>query len=180
MIHTLRNKRRIMAHDRRMAAIHEAGHVVIAHKLDLKSFSSIRPVYEPGHDLLENKLWTGSTSIISFSYPKVHKRMIAVAGAIAEVCWENRNSDKVDFDYCLEYEDWPALGLHYEQFSEVMSESDWRLSGCRPCYPDAPFFTAVKKVLRLLRPDCGPLWPEVIRVARRLVNNSRIHERKAA
>jgi hypothetical protein len=97
---------------------------------------------------------------------KRQQRMIAVAGGIAEACWRCRNSDQ-DFD-CPE-----DLELDYWSDWDIMSESDWALSGCAPCEPSAPFFTAVEKVIDLLRPNGGVLWPDLICTARRLIDVSR-------
>ena len=76
---------------------------------------------------------------------KQHQRMIAVAGAVAEACWQ----DRVICDVADEW-DWydPA----------VMSESDWRFAGCSVGEPIRALFTAIDEVGALLRSNGGPLW----------------------
>jgi len=170
---------RIQARDRRFAAIHEAGHVVIAQKFGFPCSASIWPDIDSREETwLENKTWLGNVRI---QYPMTfgrdltarrRRRMIAVAGGIAEAFWKCRNRG-LDLDSCLHSDCWDLFGLNYELDFDVMSESDWSLSGCEPVYPDGPFFTAVRKVAVLLRPDGGALWPELIRIARGLIEDSR-------
>ena len=75
--------------------------------------------------------------------------MIAVAGAIAEACWQ----DRMIWDVADEW-DW------YDP--DVMSESDLRSAGCPVGEPSQALFTAIDKVGELLRPDDGRLWLELI------------------
>ena len=65
---------------------------------------------------------------------KRQRRMVAVAGAIAELSWQ-REFDEIDYDFDWCHDWWwdPA----------IMSESDWDLAGCGPGEPDKPFFTAI-------------------------------------
>jgi hypothetical protein len=53
-----------------------------------------------------------------------------------------------------------------------MSESDWQMAGCEPDQPDDAFWRAIDSVSRMFRVD-GPMWPVVLREARRLIVESR-------
>jgi hypothetical protein len=81
--------------------------------------------------------------------------MIAVAGAIAVHHWNSDDLDDVFWD-C----------------PEVMSDTDWQLSGCAPGKPDRKFYNAVDEVAVLLARD-GPHWPELTLGARTLILESR-------
>jgi hypothetical protein len=81
------------------------------------------------------------------------RRMIGVAGAIAEHLWQDGWIE--DF--------WPEGN---------MSESDWQMAGCEPDQPDDAFWRAIDSVSRMFRVD-GPMWPVVLREARRLIVESR-------
>ena len=91
---------------------------------------------------------------------KEDRRMIAVAGAVAEACWQDRAIWSVtdEWDWCD-----PA----------VMSESGWRFAGCPVGEPNQALFAAIDKVGALLWSDGGPLWGELIRTARDLIVGSR-------
>ena len=164
------NATRVVALDRRLAAIHEAGHVVIANSFGVQCQAWIMPEFD-AEDLLEDqnllyqKTWTcvarfgryGSFETLTAQ----KRRMIAVAGAIAEGRWAEGHRTRADAT-----RDWfnPA----------VMSESDWRLANCPLGKPSKALFAAINKVGRLLRPD-GALWPELITTARDLMVQSRQH-----
>lgn len=153
----------LKSRDRRTAAIHEAGHIVIARKLGLPVYSArIVPHDDGGRN---EKFWTGWVRLGPYRTKptKCQRRMVGVAGAIAELSWQRELDDIDDFDWCQDWWDDPA----------IMSESDWDLAGCAPGEPDKPFFTAINKVGALLRRNTGPLWPQLIRAARLLIVESR-------
>jgi hypothetical protein len=151
---------RILAKDRRNAAVHEAGHIVIAEH---------QGIYPEGAYITPNldgnkfdTFWTGRVFYLGIEeIPKRKRMMIACAGALSEDIWRNPYDD---FDYKL-YEDW----------TEVMSPTDWELSGCNPDSsglddPKSPFFKAAHETFKLLK---GPLHNNVIKECRWLINNSR-------
>jgi hypothetical protein len=79
--------------------------------------------------------------------------MVGVAGAIAEHLWRD----------CWIEDFWPEGS---------MSESDWQLTGHEPEQPDDAFWRAIDSVGRMFGAD-GPVWPMVLRGARRLIVKSR-------
>lgn len=139
----LRSKSRFLASNRRSAAVHEAGHVVVAHHLGVSVQRSwIWPA-------TEGNPWRGQTLRESTSPEK--NRLIAVGGPVAVTCW----FDKAPSDW-----------------RDAMSPSDWRSAGCEPDEPDNLCIAAAKRVERMLRRG-GLLWPELIREARAIIVASR-------
>jgi hypothetical protein len=169
---------RIRTRDRRMASIHEAGHAVLAETFDLSYCVGIFPLPDvTAETWFESHTWIGTFRnggrlikrrglIVKTPPTKRQERLIAVAGGIAEACWQYRNSDQ-------QFECPWDLGLDYCEDRHIMSDSDWELAGCAPGQPDTPFFTAVEKVIELLRPNGGALWPDLTRTARNLIETSR-------
>jgi hypothetical protein len=105
--------KRIIAMDRRKAAIHEAGHVVLARHLgELGAYARLERTFAP--DVACEKQWAGHTE---FNLNKLCSRrakiMIAVAGAVAEYCWK-----RWDFEEDSWYD------------PNVMSPTDWALARC--------------------------------------------------
>ena len=150
--------------NRRTAAIREANHVVIARHLGRRvNLSFIYP-----HDDLKEE-WLGE---VSHTNPLVagvpshlqarQERMIGVAGAVAELSWARAYNNVHELFYDCEWE-------------EIMSPTDWFSTGCDPGSDDAPLQTAIKKVGRLLHHRDGPLWSELVLVARALIVKSRRH-----
>ena len=117
---------RVQAHDRRLAAIHEAGHFVIGRHLGLTELQAwIRPSDSVDH---LDKTWVGHCTFRSSELGrlKLKQRMeLAVAGAIAERAWRQ----------IFEPDEW-MLDLE-EAFCEreVMSDADWQLAEHRPGEP---------------------------------------------
>jgi hypothetical protein len=150
---------RIAAYDRRKAAIHEAGHQVIAQWRGVSSAASVFPVVNPRDG---EKTWVGRASFFS-EFTPMSGRLIAVAGAVAEHCWQGRR-DGSHTD-CLE--DWiwedPA----------GMSDSDWAFARTKPGEPDHHFMRAVGRVHAALNPTDGKLWPELCRTSRTLIAAAR-------
>jgi hypothetical protein len=156
--HFLKKVIRVIARDRRMAAIHEAGHMVVASRFGFRCQAFILPT--PDNDRGEEKMWVGRCSLAGRKPTKQRKRMIAVAGAVAEAYWQDRDIWDV-----AEEIDW------YEP--AVMSPTDWHLAGCPVGEPNTRLFTAVGEVAALLRPDGGSLWSPLIQTARNLIVTSR-------
>ncbi len=147
----------IVARDRRLAAIHEAGHKVIAESFGACCQALIFPHFHGGPS---QKTWLGKCFRLPKQLSKQQERMIAVAGAVAEAYWQDRDIWDV-----AEEIDW------YEP--AVMSQSDWHLGGCAVGEPSTRLFTAIQEVAVLLRPDGGPLWSSLLRTARELIVASR-------
>jgi hypothetical protein len=147
------------AWDRRMAAIHEAGHVVVARSLGIPVASSwIAP--NDNHGDQWEKSWTGRTQLgpMQSKCSKRQGRLIGVAGAIAEQFWSDDDDSFWDDDVWRD--------------PEIMSESDWEMAGCRPGQPNKAFFTAIDHVAALLKRD-GLLWPSLLQTARALIVEGR-------
>jgi hypothetical protein len=143
-----------------MAAIHEAGHMVVASSFGVLCQAWIVPVQGSER---RQKMWVGRCRFLGGKPFSQLQRMIAVAGAVAEACWQDRAIWGVAEEW-----DWydPA----------VMSESDWRFAGCSVGQPSRALFTAIDEVGALLRSNGGPLWQELIQTARGLIDTSRAIE----
>jgi len=141
----------ISARDRRMAAVHEAGHLVMAARFSLYPSSAwITPIEPAGPD---KRTWVG---LVQFStgldrLAPIERSMLGCAGAVAQICWQR---DYLDPDYWTD--------------ADMMSASDWRLSGCEPGKPNDSCIEAIEKLHYLLS-DGGPLWSDLVREARRLI-----------
>jgi hypothetical protein len=150
--------KQIIARDRRFAAIHEAGHVIMARHLGALVASAW--LEKTGHsDVLFQRQWIGHTSC-HFNKPLSRRKkiMFAVAGAVAEKCWE-----RIPFDETVD--DW------YEP--NVMSESDWAGTGCTAGNPSSELWGVIDHVFSLFDPETGRLWPELIKEARNLIVKTR-------
>jgi hypothetical protein len=145
------DRKRIAARDRRSAAVHEAGHLVVARWAGAEITSAwIAPNNSPAAD---EKTWGGGVQIVDRTVLDPHRRrMIGVAGLIAEHLWGGGWID--DF--------WPEGN---------MSESDWHMAECEPDQPDEALWRAIDSVGRMFTVD-GPVWPVVLREARRLIKGA--------
>ena len=145
------------ARQRRLVAVHEAGHVVITQRFGYPCEAWIGP--DDGE-----RGWHGWARAKRIRYvrhggsiwqevlPELtqrQKRLINVAGAVAEFCWD---------DWC---DPWECF--------ETMSESDRELGGFPPDEPDEVYYAAFRAVWKLLNRDTGPLWPSLIKTARSLI-----------
>lgn len=149
---------RIAVMDRRNVAMHEAGHLIIGRFLDMPvTHSWIFPVRNPGPD---DRTWGGSTRYCLATLQgksAVERRMFAVAGSVAEVCWHR---DGVDFEF------W--------QDELAMSPTDWEMSGCVPGDVDNNLEQAIDRVGTLFDAETGRLWPELCRLAHHLITIPRV------
>lgn len=91
------------------------------------------------------------------------ERLIAVAGFVAELVWRRQDDESS--------EDWAPVCYRLE-FPDAMSETDWNLAGCEPGDPDDALLAAAEQVVEMIR-RAGPLWPEIVREARRMIVESR-------
>ena len=155
---------RIVAKDRRKAAIRVAGPVVVAKSLGVDAlYSYIEPSLSSSLDgggVIEERTWQGRSGFQQIRSP-VHRRMISVAGAVAECCWHGAGFEDVSFS--LEYE------------PEFMSPSDWAIAGCASGEPTPELVEAAKQVFSLLTRFGGVLWPALLTEARQLIITSRQH-----
>jgi hypothetical protein len=146
----------ISANDQRRAAIHEAGHFVIAKHLGLSNVQAEIRKIEP-QDYTE-KEWVGSTWCLTEGADASTRIMMAVAGAVAEACWDNETFDELD--------------MTLEDFPEQMSQSDWDMSGCTPGEVSEQFWDAMEQVFELLSRDSGKLWNALLAEADGLIERS--------
>jgi hypothetical protein len=140
--------KRIEAHDRRWAALHEAGHLVVAHHLGVPTKDA--RIFRLGEPSREDKSWGGNIGI-DCAAPPDKLRLVAVAGAIAEAVWTGEEPDFYD----------PA----------TMSPTDWQWAGVEPGDSDT-LLDAADIVSGLLQPG-GRLWPDLVREARQLIVQAR-------
>jgi len=153
------SRKRLSAWDRRLAAIHEAGHVTMARYVGLIVTSAwLEETREGG---IYEKFWIGHTS---YMLPFISKKrisrkkmsMFAVAGTVAERCWHREA-----FDYDLWFD------------AYAMSDSDWAGCDCEPGDPPPQLLEIIKTVFSLFDREAGELWPAVVIEARSLIKDSR-------
>jgi hypothetical protein len=147
------------ARDRRLAAIHEAGHHIIARHRGMHVIGSW--IERAGDPTRGTSAWGGRCRWHNASRTsKVTRCMIGVAGMVAEALWKAGN-DPCRMDSISDILDDP----------NCMSESDWRTAGIDP---DSGWTTtqerAIERVTDLLR---GPLRVELLAQARKLIFESR-------
>ncbi|UFW42307.1 hypothetical protein [Bradyrhizobium sp. WSM471] len=145
------------AADRRHAAVHEAGHVVVARYLGLSIVHAEIRKIEP-QDYSE-KQWVGSTQCLMLGADPSTCIMVAVAGAVAEACWGNEIFDE--------------LYITLQESPEKMSQADWEMSGCSPGEVSEQFWDAMEQVFELLNRETGKLWNTLLTEARGLIEKSR-------
>jgi hypothetical protein len=154
------NPLRTAARDRRLAAIHEAGHVTVARWRGVNASAYLFPTETS--DPFE-KAWVGQARIgVKPKTTAQTVRLIAAAGTVAEECWHYRNAPG-------EFED-PWFWEEHFQDPNVMSATDWQMARTEPGDPDAKFMRAVETVHAAFTRE---LWPDVLRTARELIINSR-------
>ena len=140
--------KKVHARDRRGAAVHEAGHVVIARHFGCRIASAwIIPADDPAPN---ERTWIGRAQYQGVPADPAKRRMIGLAGEVAEHLWR---------------------GGVIEDFSpdDAMSDSDWRCAGYEPHCVDDALEEAAHDVSELL----AMLWAELIREARRLIVEAR-------
>jgi hypothetical protein len=159
------NPLRIAARDRRLAAIHEAGHYVVARWRGLDAYAYIAPTHADDPLL---KTWVGQAMTAKSSDET--DRLIGVAGTVAENCWRYRNKPG-NLLNLLEPWLW--------ENPDMMSRRDWQRAHTRPGNPSDKLMRAVSTVHAAFNPSpggtgvTGHLWPDVCSVARDLIIDSR-------
>jgi hypothetical protein len=86
-------------------------------------------------------------------------RLVAVAGFVAEACWDGETYD----DLC---DDW-------DYDPDIMSPTDWRMAGCAPGEPSPQLREAAEEAFRLLNREEGNLWNDLVREAHYLIERYR-------
>ena len=137
--------------DRRRVAIHEAGHTVIARELGILEFGATLTRCADS-DPRESTWWSGQHRARLDRVPRRAQTMYAVAGMVAEICWEGETPLEIDWDD-----------------PEILSPTDWGRAGCDPGIPNDALYKAVVSAFAVLNRTDGPLWPDLVREARRLI-----------
>lgn len=155
---------RIQARDRRQTAIHEAGHALVAISLGYRAEAWI--YLNEVDDLMAFKSWLGHMSFydIPDEPGHLHRRMVAVAGMVAEHLWGN-------CAYC----DYTDTGFWIDVMldRDCMSPADWRLANCEPGEPDDDLPEVIVRTVDLIGRD---LWPQLTGMARQLMREpERVH-----
>jgi hypothetical protein len=145
----------ILLRDRRRAAIHEAGHFTIGRHLGLLTFNA--RIEKNPIQSRDEKSWIGSAYILPSTTLRKN-RMVAVAGADAEFCWDREMFEDTQFDW---------------EDPDIMSETDWARSGCQPGEPSRQLMRAVESTFELFDPTEGQLWSTLLRKARDIIVDSR-------
>jgi hypothetical protein len=109
------NSKRILAHDRRQAAVHEAGHVAVARRLGLR-ISSAWIVLNEGEAAADELTWSG---------PRPDRKRVRSGSTVSPHGRRCRGGCGISVARRLDRRLLPR-----RQY--VMSESDWHLAGCSP------------------------------------------------
>lgn len=154
------NTARINAYDRRLASIHEAGHMIMAVHQGYDAHGWIHP--SETDTPLEKKTWLGHMTAgnLPLEIGHSHLRRIGIAGMVAETLWKNGHHA----EYVEPY------GFEDELLDEdCMSYSDWRMADCLPGEPDDDLHAAAAEVAALFMSD---LWTPLIHMSRMLMRNA--------
>lgn len=158
--------RRWQARDRRIAAIHEAGHTVMARLEEVSAWPKIwrRDPKDPEREML----WGGSTQygIQLLFVTNMSRRRIGVAGVMAEEIWMewHRNYRLVD--------ELPSLlrmpSADWDTFERPCGDHDLQMAA-RPPYGRKPD-RLVRKAAEQARQYLIKEWADVLAVARDIMN----------
>jgi hypothetical protein len=94
---TQRQIKRLEARDRRLAAVHEAGHIVVACKLGISEIGATLTKCADS-DPMERTWWSGEHRACLRGVSKQKRTMYAVAGIVAEACWSGVTALDIDWD----------------------------------------------------------------------------------
>jgi hypothetical protein len=146
------------AHDRRDAAVHEAGHMVMTREIWARSFMNEPSGLTARIFRVEGGTRRGSTwnGVFGF-YPwpdmsLLEKAMVGVAGVVAVERWRRRSLQDVDWD--------------------TMSSVDWEICDCERGKPKAYMLEAISAVSALFVPNNADLWSKLRKEARRLIEQA--------
>ena len=163
---------RLRAVDRRMAALHEAAHIVVARQCGITgAFAFLQPaVLEEEETLFDNKAWIGRTAMPLTELTaagEAASAAIGVAGVVAEMAWKEDHSGLEDFYLEEEIARTPAD-------PHSMSPTDWIMTGCEPGEPsDELIFQALRMHRTFEDPD-GEGWRIVWAEANAMIDHWRV------
>jgi hypothetical protein len=158
---------RHLEHDRQKAAAHEAAHLVVAEHFGARSI--IASVWRhPCEDLNEEKAYLGRCGFCGPLH-ETHKRVIAVAGAVADVFFSEVGGGVLCLKDCASvrlHEEGDLYDWAYEDMKD--SEGDSALYGglSEDVVFEDDFRDAILTAVELL---AGPLNERWVEVARQLV-----------
>lgn len=157
---------RILARDRRRAAAHEAGHVVVARHLGSRNATAV--IQPTGETDLKYCTWIGQAACGMQTASRKRRAMCGFAGAIAErVLYPQPESRPMDRRLM-----WDEL--HEGDLGELISPTDWRMCGCEPATLTTKAVTCALEVWSLLH---GKLRPVLLVETRRLIFESQATRR---
>jgi len=162
--------KRISARDRRLVAMHEAGHLTMNQAFGFRSYAHIQPIF--GSDWQTEKLWGGQVTCVTLSPRRcsaARLAMIGIAGLVAETAWRERGSNDD-----LQYQCWQDILSE----PDCMSVSDWKASGFdEPSEGDGKTWRraigACQRVAAMFDPRAGSHWRPLLHNARTLLVNAR-------
>jgi hypothetical protein len=168
------------ARSRRGAAVHEAGHVVVSHLLGFQSWGHIEPLHAPPL----KGIWTGRAPHIGL--PSLRdQRLIGVAGAVAEYCWEGgdiAHGHPHDIDTLFEdgaVSDGDRTISHLNRRNASIKRRVFDLDNSTWSEREK-WQNAINRAYKLLNRDNGKLWSDLLREARALIVSSRKPLERAA
>jgi hypothetical protein len=151
--------KRISAIQRREAAIHEAGHVVIGRHVgrQLDCLDPVARIIRNDSGDLDERVWWGVTQFYNIErLNSLERRMIACAGAAAVSIWRGRE-------------------FHLDQWENpdfMGALTDWILAECKPGQPGKLCGIATDRLRRLLSKK-RRLWKDLVLHARQLIIEAR-------
>jgi hypothetical protein len=144
--------------DRRDAAVHEAGHLVVARKFQQEDGvwnpAMAACIFRVDGTTPAGRTWNGDFNFFPFSMPPAQKAMVGVAGIVAVTQWRRQ---------CLSDINWKE--------PDTLSPRDWDFCGCEPGKPQIDLRETAVKVAALVERETGPLWSELCVEARHLIKN---------
>ena len=148
---------REQAKDRKRAAIHEAGHVVVAQALGIKVASARIWRFDTGS--IAEHCWRGQVAFDFRDHEEYTPagrskvRAIAFAGSVAEYIYESHSEPDPD---CWSLD------------PDIMSPTDWEMARCKPCQLDNAAIKSIFRASYFLAYD-GARWSKLLASARQLI-----------
>jgi hypothetical protein len=144
------------AYDQEKAAVHEAGHLVVALHVFASNFISIRhlkaQIYRVPGGTRSGCTWNGDFVVHGLDLlPPEERAKIGVAGVVAVTRWRGTSVQDLDF-----------------KNPDTMSLRDWDTCGCEPGESSEALMRAADAVFASLDP-ASDYWADVLKEARRLI-----------